>query len=136
MLGASWPVPEDDPHNERLKARNLGAMWHNFQASGVRCLIAAGVVETRENLSLLRDAVPGAVATLCRLRAGGDELAARITGRGREHGAGIAKLTARARQLSAEMERNDIADVVVGTDNHSIPDVARLVRSQAGGWPG
>jgi DNA polymerase III delta prime subunit len=135
LLGASWPVPDDDPHNERLKARNLGAMWQNFYASGVRCLIAAGVVETRENLDLLRDAVPGAVTALCRLRAGDHELAARISGRGRERGDGAAKLAHRARQLSAQMEAHDVADLVVDTDNHSIAEVARLVRSGAD-WPG
>lgn len=54
LLGASWPVPPDDEHNERLKARNLAAMWQNFRAAGVERLIAAGVIENAANLSRRR----------------------------------------------------------------------------------
>ena len=33
------PAPDDDPHNHRLKAANLGAMWPTFRAAGARCLV-------------------------------------------------------------------------------------------------
>lgn len=69
LLGASWPVPDDDPYNERLKARNLTSVWQNFQRAGARCLIAAGVIENRDGLAMYGAAIPGAVATLCRLTA-------------------------------------------------------------------
>jgi hypothetical protein len=136
LLGASWPVPDDDPHNERLKARNLGAVWHNFADAGARCLIAAGVIESREILRMYGEAVPGSVTTLCRLAAGDGALRGRIVGRGRERGDAIDTLHRRAVELSHELERNDCADGWVGTDDRSISEVADLVRAGAGGWPG
>jgi len=135
LLGASWPVPADDPYNERLKARNMRAMWSNFYAAGARCLISAGVVESRAQLAPYQSAIPEAVIILCRLQAGADVLGARIAARGRERGAGIEKLKERANYLSAQLARTDGADIVIDTDNRSIPEVARLIRTSAGGWP-
>jgi hypothetical protein len=135
LLGACWPVPADDPHNERLKARNLGSVWLNFKDSGARCLIAAGVIESREILRLYGDAVPGSVPTLCSLGAGDDELRDRIVRRGREREDGIEALHRRAVQLSRDLEQNDCADFRVDTENRSIADVAELVRGGADDWP-
>ncbi|MGW0228187.1 AAA family ATPase [Actinopolymorpha singaporensis] len=125
LLGACWPVPEDDPYNERMKARNLAAMWQNYRAAGARCVLAAGVIESRDRLALYAGAVPNAVPVLCRLRAGRQELAARIDRRGRERGADLDKLTRRAAHLSAQLERDDIEDFCVETDGRGVPEVAR-----------
>lgn len=46
-----WPVPTDDPGNERVSHRNLACMWANFREAGADRLIFARVLETR---SLLR----------------------------------------------------------------------------------
>lgn len=135
LLGACWPVPDDDPYNERLKALNLTSVWQNFQRAGARCLIAAGVIEDRESLGMYGAAIPGAVMVLCRLTAGGDELRSRIVRRGRERADGIEKLHRRAIQLSRELEQHDCADFWISTDDRSIPDVAEFVRAGAGGWP-
>jgi DNA polymerase III delta prime subunit len=135
LLGACWPVPDDDPYNERLKALNLTSVWQNFQRAGAGCLIAAGVIENRESLAMYGAAIPGAVMALCRLTAGGDELRSRIVCRGRERGDGIDKLHRRAIRLSHELEQNDCADFCIDTEDRSIPDVAELVRARAGGWP-
>ena len=131
LLGASWPVPEDDPFNERLKATNLAAMWRNFHASGVRRLIAAGVIENRAILRGYADAVPGAVPVLCRLTAREDVLRSRILGRGREHGDDVEKLARRAIHLSDALGRYDGADFWVDTGERDIAEVARLVLSNA-----
>jgi adenylylsulfate kinase-like enzyme len=34
QLGLCYPAPGDDPHNNRVKTRNLGAVWSGFQAAG------------------------------------------------------------------------------------------------------
>lgn len=133
MLGASWPSPDDDPYNERLKVLNMSTMWQNFHASGSRCLIAAGVVRTREICDRYRVAVPDSHLTLCRLRAGVEELAARIGRRGREREEYVAELLDRTTELSAEFEKDDIADVVIDA-NGTVPDVARMIR-QGAAWP-
>ena len=103
LLGACWPVPDDDPYNDRLKALNLGSSWHNFHTAGARCLIAAGVVEAAATVRLYASAVPGAVSTVCRLRAGHDELRARIVRRGRERGDEVERLSQRADYLAGEL---------------------------------
>lgn len=135
LLGASWPVPDDDPYNNRLIALNLHTTWRNFHDNGARCLIAAGVVETREMLALYSNAIPSARTTLCRLQAGNAELAARIAGRGRERGSGIVRIADRAYELSEQLAASNIDDVVVDTNSRTIIEVAREIRAAAGNWP-
>jgi hypothetical protein len=38
-------------------------MWPNFQAAVARCLLASGVVETRDDVRLHTDAVPDLALT-------------------------------------------------------------------------
>jgi hypothetical protein len=65
----SWPVPPDDPGNERVSHRNLACMWANFRQAGADRLIFARVLETRSLLRRVTKAVPGAQITVVRLRA-------------------------------------------------------------------
>lgn len=30
LMGAAWPAPDDDPHQTRLKAANVTAVWSKF----------------------------------------------------------------------------------------------------------
>jgi DNA polymerase III delta prime subunit len=136
LLGASWPVPADDPYNDRLKALNLRTTWQNFSAAGARCLIAAGVVESRETLTLYSGAIPSARTTLCRLHAGNAELAGRIAGRGRERGSGVGRMIDRAVELSTQLVAANVDDIVVDTNNRTVAEVARQIRFDAGNWPG
>ena len=135
LLGACWPVPDDDPYNDRLKALNLGSSRHNFHTAGARCLIATGVVEAAATVRLYASAVPGAVSTVCRLRAGHDELRARIVRRGRERGDEVERLSQRAIYLAGKLERNDVADFCVDADEHDVVEIAQRALAQAGGWP-
>jgi hypothetical protein len=64
-----WPVPVDDPWNERLTHRNLACMWANFRQAGVARLILVRVLEARSLLRQVAEAVPGAEVTVVRLRA-------------------------------------------------------------------
>ena len=132
LLGASWPVPSDDPHNERLRQRNLAAMWTQFRATGARRLIAAGVIENATCLAGYAAAVPGSTPIVCRLSASADALHARIRGRGRERGDGIDKLSRRAVELSGLLERDGVADLVVDTSDRDVPEVARTVLAHLG----
>ena len=135
LLGACWPVPADDHYNERLRALNLGSTWRNFHAAGARCLIAAGVIESRESLAFYSGAIPSARTTLCRLHARNTELAARIAGRGRERDSGVDRLTNRAFELSEQLADAGIDDIVVDTNDRSVAEVARTIRVAAGDWP-
>jgi hypothetical protein len=64
-----WPVPADDPWNERVSHRNLACMWANFRQAGADRLIFVRVLEARSLLRRVAEAVPGAQITVVRLRA-------------------------------------------------------------------
>lgn len=123
LLGAAWPAPDDDPHQSRLKATNLAAVWSNYRQAGSRQLIVAGVVENLGERRQLEEATGGSVV-ICRLDAPDIELAQRIHGRFREVGADLAKLVARASELSAQLVADDVSDYSVATAGRTIDDVA------------
>jgi len=148
QIGFCRPPAHDDPDNHRVKARNLGAMWPTFQAAGARCLIVTGRVNHHDTVRTYADAVPGTVLTLCRLRAGRDQLTTRILQRGRGAGPAIMgdelkgqpaeslhRFADQAARDADELESNNIGDLCVDTDNRSVQEVAQLIRTQTGGWP-
>ena len=147
QVGLCYPPPDDDPDNHRVKAQNLGAVWPTYRAAGARCLIAAGSAETRETVRMYADMVPDTDLTLCRLRAGHDQLTERVFRRGLGRGPVIpgpiasksvqqlaAMATAAAREAT-ELDSADFADLCVDTGDRSVRDVVRLIRAQAGQWP-
>jgi hypothetical protein len=76
-----WPVPADDPWNERVSHRNLACMWANFRQAGADRLIFARVLEARSLLRRVAEAVPGAQIIVVRLRAPLAVIHARIRSR-------------------------------------------------------
>lgn len=126
LLGAAWPAPADDPHQSRLKAQNLTAVWTNFQANGSRRLIVAAVVETESEKQMLRAAVGGDLL-LCRLEASAGTLTDRLRGRGRDVGDDLDKLIQRAAELSIQLAERDVSDLVIDTDLPSPDEAAEVV---------
>ena len=61
-----WPVPADDPWNERLTHRNLACLWANFCQAGAWRLIVVRVLEARSLLRHVAEAVPGTAITVVR----------------------------------------------------------------------
>ena len=59
QLGLCYPAPPDDPGNDRVKARNLGAVWAAYRAAGARCLIFSGGVESAATVRSYAAQVPG-----------------------------------------------------------------------------
>jgi hypothetical protein len=78
QIECCWPVPDDDPWNERLIHKNLASLWPNFADAGASRLIVCRVLESRSLLGPVRAAVPGAEITVVRLRVPFGELHARI----------------------------------------------------------
>ena len=122
LLGAAQPAPCDDPHQSRLKAANLAAVWSNYLRAGSRRLIVAGVVENLAERRQLEEATGGPIL-ICRLDAPDTELAQRIRGRGREGGSDLANLVARASELSAQLVADDVSDFSVCTASRTIDEV-------------
>lgn len=131
QLGLCYPVPEGDPVNHRVKSRNVGAVYRNFRDAGARCFILSGSVSTEEQVRMYGDHIPGATLTLCMLDAGPSVIKKRFLQRGwKPH------LVDDAIREVAELEHAKFADIRVDTVDHSIEEIARMVRTQAGNWPG
>ena len=90
------------------------------------------MLEARADLARYRAAVPGAAITVVRLSAAVPTLAARL--RQRELGSGLAWSLGRAAELAAQMERDQVEDLLVATDGRSLSDLAHEVLRRSG-WP-
>jgi len=134
LLGAAWPAPADDPHQSRLKATNLAAVWANYREAGSRVLIVAGVVENLTERRQLEAATGGPIV-ICRLDAPDTELAQRIHIRARETGDDLTALLARAADLSAQLAANDISDFSIDTSTRTIDEVAANILTHWQGNP-
>jgi hypothetical protein len=145
QLGFVEPTRTDDPGNHRVKARNLAAVWETFAAAGARRLVVVGTVDRDDDVRRYRRVLPGAPLTVVRLRAGPEELAARVLLRQRLGGprlAGdtlvgqpvdvLAQVADAAADEADALERAQVGDVTVDTDGRTAADVARLVRAAAG----
>ncbi len=129
QIECCWPVPDDDPWNERLIHKNLASLWPNFADAGASRLILCRVLESRSLLGPVRAAVPGAEITVVRLRVPLGELHARI--RRREAAGDPTWYLEAASYLVPVLERAGVEDHVV--DNSGRParetaaEVLRLI---------
>jgi hypothetical protein len=146
-IGTCAPLRDADPENHRLKARNLGVMWPNFEAVGAKFLVVSGGVATRDEADLYISEIPGAAVTVCRLRVGAQELRRRIMRRAKLLGVGgdaavssmtperVEQLIVDARAEAEDLDRREIADFCVETDGLDVRSVAKQVIAQWDGWP-
>ncbi|MEU1664543.1 hypothetical protein ABZ547_13170 [Streptomyces sparsogenes] len=128
QLGICYPEPAADPGRHLLQARNVGAVLAGFRAAGARCAVVSGVVDPAHGVHA--GLIPGAALTVCRLRAGHDELTRRFLGR-----AGSTVALADALRNAEAMDAGDIADGCVDTSGLSVAEVVERVREGSGGWP-
>ncbi|HEY3707775.1 MAG TPA: adenylyl-sulfate kinase [Amycolatopsis sp.] len=137
QLGFVRPEPAGDPGNHRTKARNLAAIWPTFRTEGAEYLVLVGDVGEHGDLARYVRAMPDANLTLCRLRAGPDDLTARILARGRGAGPTLPgdELAGRPqdelRRYAEEVWRaaeqagtSAPADLVVDTDGKTVEEIA------------
>ncbi len=130
QLGIHYPEPAADPGRHRMQAENLAAVVSGYAATGARCVVVSGVVDTERGVPV--GTLPRAALTLCRLRTGPDELRRRLAGR---QGGGPDLLADALRDAEA-LDASDFAEVCVDTTGLPVAEVARLVRERTGGWPG
>jgi len=131
QLGLCYPVPDDDPVNHRVKSRSVGAVYRNFRDAGARCFILSGSVSSADEARMYREQIPGAVLTICMLRADPSVIKERFLQRGwNPH------LSDEVIREVAKLERTKFADLRVDTDDRSVQEVAWMVRAQVGNWPG
>jgi hypothetical protein len=132
-VGQAWPVPADDPWNERLTHQNLACMWANFRRAGIDRLIVSRVLEARSLLRHLAEAVPGARITVVRLRVRVAVLEARV--RAREAAGDPEWFLGAAAYLAQALEHAGVEDHVVDNDDDRPPVDAARKALRLAGWP-
>ena len=129
-LRSCYPAPPGDRFNVALGLRNLAAVWANCHATGAALLIVADVIESRDALARYREAVPGAAPIVVRLRATLGVLTARVEQR--EVGSGHDWHLLRAAELAAQMDRDQVEDILVETDGRTVTTIAREIVERSG----
>jgi adenylylsulfate kinase-like enzyme len=128
QLGMCYPETASDPGRHRMNARNLEGVIAGYRAAGARCVVVSGVVDTHYGVH--RYELRHLSLTVCRLRAGEEELTRRFVGR-RGHTDGLAKMLWEAAHLDA----GAFAELCVDTSGLTVADAARTVRDRLDGWP-
>ena len=124
----TWaPEPADDPGRHRLQARTLNAIVPNFQAAGARCMIVPGVTDRVHGV--LRELVPRAALTTCRLRVEPADLRKRLGTRGNPNDDFVEELA-----YADALDRIGTDDLCIDTTGLTVTEVADLVRQRTG-WP-
>lgn len=108
--------------------KNLGSVWKNYQQSGVDRLIVPSVMESRSELDSYREAIPGADILVVRLRVKLTTIHERL--KSRETGKSLDWHLNRAMELTAQLEKTQIEDIVIDTDDKSMTLVAQEVMSK------
>ena len=112
-LARVWPAPVDDRFNFRLALRNLEAMVTNFDRTGIRMLVVAGVIETRAQLENYQR-VLGEDLWLCRLTVDAAEGIERLRRRHVDEGE-LEWHLHRAGELHSILEASGLDDTVLDT---------------------
>lgn len=127
-----FPRDYSDAFGWRIGARNLEAIWDNAQRAGAERLVLASVIENRDELDLIRGAVPNARLFVCRLDAPTETLVRRV--RRREVGSGRARHLDRAVELAAKLQAGEVDDLVIDTMGRPVRAIAAEIL-EACGWP-
>jgi hypothetical protein len=121
--------PPDDLCTE-LTYANLAAVWANFRQAGLTRLLLAEAVESTDELSRIRAAIPGSTVVVCRLTAPLETMQRRL--RTREPGMLQPTFVARAGELDEVLASVRLEDFCVANDNRSVTEVAAEVLRRAG----
>ena len=125
-----WPNPPGDRFAVRLGLRNLAAIWPNYRASGIDCLILADVVEDRAQVDDYEAVLPGARVSVVRLDVPLPLILRRLEGR--ESAATIDWYRHRAPELQGIMERGQVEDLLVDVGERAPHDVALEIARRTG----
>lgn len=131
-LERCWPVPADDPWNERVAHRNLACVWANYQQAGAGQLILTRVLEDRSLLRRVARAVPGAAVTVVRLHAPLAVIQARIRSREAVDPGWFLGAAAHTAQL---FEQAGVEDYLIDNENRPVTAVAAELLRQTGWLP-
>lgn len=124
------PRAADDPFGAQVGLANLTAVWNNYAGAGAKRLIIARVIESRDDLAGLRQALPEANITVVRLRASVTTIQTRV--RGREIGGALEWHLARASELAELMDARKVEDVLVEAEERDPASIAHDILARVG----
>lgn len=114
-----------------LQVANLRAMWPNYARLGITRLLLSGVIDSREHLTGLLEAVDAEAFAVCRLTAPNAVLQERI--RRRELGIARDFLVRYSAEVEAHLDRLNVASLTVVNDGSMpITAVAEKVLADSG----
>lgn len=125
-----WPVPEDDPFNDRLGRRNVAALAQAYLEHGCRWLVLTDVIETLEGAAAFRRLLPAWDIVIVRLDVEREALVTRLLARESEQAVGW--YLDRSAELQDLMTANEIGDHVVPVGNESAEEVAERLLALVG----
>lgn len=126
-LGLGWAASEDK--NDRLMYRNLESVNRNYEAEGVRRILVARAIETREELELCRSAVAAPKVVVCRLTASIETMEQRVAAR--ETGILRREFIARVAKLNRILDGAALQNFTVQNEDRALTEVAREVLVKA-----
>lgn len=128
----SWPPADFDDGNKIIEARNMAAVWTNYQTAGPRQLVISGVITSQQDLDRYNQALNLTVRPV-RLVASAAVIQARL--RGRYTNTQAAKLEwhdSRYQELNRRLTEADLDEAIIQTDTMSPADVAAAVLNHFG----
>ncbi|MCR9077755.1 MAG: KTI12 family protein [Hyphomonadaceae bacterium] len=126
-LSKTYPRPSGDKFGERIALKNLTDVWTNARELGVKTLILARVIETREGAERIAIAVGASTVCVVQLNASDSALLSRV--RRREIGRARTWHEQRALELSMQLRGCGVADVELETDDKTATEIANEVRT-------
>ncbi|MDN6398936.1 MAG: AAA family ATPase [Brachybacterium sp.] len=129
-LRRAWPTPAGDPFQHRLELVNLQAVSANMREAGAQVLLAAGVIEAREDRDDYEHAV-GCPLTVVRLTAPRELVRERLHRRHELDPEGLVWHLDRFDELTAVLDAAGVEDVTVPIAQDP-QATARAVLSAAG----
>jgi hypothetical protein len=115
---------------DELIAKNLSAVWPNFQSAGVRSLVLTRALGDQAGLAALKPALPQADFTVVRLTSPARIVARRL--RRRDTGVILEEHLRASQAMTEAMDRLPIEDFRVENDDRPVRSVAMDVLSLAG----
>src|ERR1700733_8729854 len=127
-LGLAY-LPTASENNEMMYS-NLRSVCANYASLGVTRFLLARALESRAELDLYRGIVLAASTVVCRLTANIETMERRV--KERESGVSQREYVARVAKLNVILDRTQLEDFSVSSENHSITEVAHEMLVRAG----
>jgi len=121
-LTYTFPRNASDPFGNELALENLVGLWQNSRKRHSKNLIIPRVIEHKDQVVKISDALGIPAPVVCRLTASNETLLERV--RTREIGSNLKWHEKRSLELSAILDKGKLEDFCITTDGRSITEIA------------